>query len=213
MAALRFEAVREAALAKLYNGSLDSNGDPLLCVVQDQHIDHVAVYCNLLDHISALSTHLDFATWCDEIELPTEFSDSGDADLLFRYYMVTFLAIEECFMDLRLIAKAAGGLKEPKEFGAIIGTINRVWKHRNLDHGTSGPFHQTHHHGPYYFADAGQAPALPSTVPGAVPVVVLSLADAIRLLVEWLNAVVTHVNNDPAARDRIEKKWTSVRLG
>lgn len=213
MAAVRFGAIREAASATLSKGSLDPSGEPLLCVVQDQHTEHVAVYCNLLDHFSALDTHLDLADWSDEIELPAEFDDSAEVELLFRYYTITFLAIEECFMDLRQLATAAGGPRESKKVGAMIGEINRIWKHRDKDQGSAGAFHQVHHHGPYYFADAGQTPPTPSTASGAAPLVVPSLAEAAQLLVDWLKALVTYLDGSPAARAKVEQKWSTVPLG
>ncbi|MGX5695715.1 hypothetical protein ACWKWP_05900 [Agromyces soli] len=160
-----FGEVRLAALAALRTSAWDANGYPLYCAMQDRHEHlHVGVYCNALSHIEALSEQLDYARWCDDLDMAVARGDSEDAEKLLRFYTTVFLLMEECHQDLVDIA-ATAGLEQKGPLDGLKGFVNNVLKHRRShDHGVVGGFHVSNHHGPYYFADdAEHGAVLPPT--------------------------------------------------
>lgn len=214
-----FGEVRTAALAALQGPAWDADGYPIYCVMQDRHEDvHVGVYCNALSHVEALSEHLDYARWCDDVEMHEAQGDSEAADRLLRFYTTVFLLLEECHQDLVDIA-ATAGLRSADPLNIIKGFVNTVLKHRRShDHGVIGGFHVSNHHGPYYFADDPQhEAALPASYTstknygalksGEVSALLIpSMVEATRALGQAV-AVAAAETATPAAMKLIETEY------
>ena len=163
-----FEAIRENAVSELDRWSRTRVGQWRPCVWQQyREASHVAPYCNVLSHLQALDDLLRFGTWCDHVELTAWTDDSDEAEMVFRYYGIVFLLWEELVADLRIIGGAAKTGKPTKRklstTEPLMAFINHTWKHRISSLRAGRPFHVSHHHGPYVFADVpGYLDALPS---------------------------------------------------
>lgn len=162
-----FSDVRFAALAELDKGAFTAAGQWRPCVWQGyRNASHVGPYCNALPHLEALHDLLEHGSWCDPIMLGPWLDDTGEAERVFRYYGLVFLAWHEHVQDLRLIHGAAqpGKAKSVKvpSVDELMGFVNHVYKHRGTPDGDHS-FHERHHHGPYLFGDApGYEAALPA---------------------------------------------------
>ena len=221
-----FRGVRADAFEALNEGLRDSDGYPLLCTWQDQHADHVGIYCNALSHLDALSDLLLYGQWCDDIVLQAKFTDDERVERLLRFYSIVFLILCECLTDMRNIVQTVSPrAKLVGDAEALMGYVNRVWKHRVASHGAGVPFHKSHHHGPYLFADSlNFAAALPddgryfglghTPAPGdgPMPLVIPSLVKAIRVVGVQVLEVSTLLE-DADARGKVELAWTSGEVG
>jgi hypothetical protein len=190
----------------------------------------VAVYCNVLSHLEAIEELLGGGRWCDDILVTSEFSPDDDLEALFRYYGLTFLGVEECIADLRLIRGAAcnsrGRMAKVEPHAEdYMGYINHVWKHR--DHsGLAAEFHRMHHHGPYLFADhphyreglpadgtyVAMGHRTPRHITPPVPLVVPSLIGAMQALGEVVLATSRLLRSDPGARQRVRNVYGMARF-
>ncbi|MCU1400762.1 MAG: hypothetical protein JWN62_3871 [Acidimicrobiales bacterium] len=179
---------------------------------------HKAVYCNLVSNLDTLMDLLRYGIWCDDIEVPgAALPANGDeAEQLFRYLGLAFLAVDQVVMDTRDVWKAVGKACElagRRLDGQLMARINHIWKHRGASDGTR-TMHRDHHHGPYVFLDAQPVAATlpsgadwPAVGPGAV-LTVPSLPDAIGTLEELISYTDSHLRED-GPRDRVARKYTT----
>lgn len=213
---IAFGDVRLAALAELDKGAFTPARQWRPCVWQNyRDASHVGPYCNALSHLKALYELLEHGTWCDSIEIGPCLDDTDEAECLFRFYGLVFLAWHEHVQDLRLIHGAAlpgkGKSAKVPNVDELMRFVNHVYKHRGTRDGDAS-FHERHHHGPYLFADVpGHDAALPvdgfvavghRPRPGALPLVVPSLVDAMRRTAQALRTT-SGILRRPDARARV----------
>lgn len=224
-ATVAFAHVRVAALAELDKGAFTAAGQWRPCVWQGyRDASHVGPYCNTLSHLEALHDLLEHGTWCDPIVLGPWLDDSGDAEWVFRYYGLVFLAWHDHVQDLRLIQGVArpGKAKSAKvsSVDELMGLVNHVYRHRGTPDGDQS-FHERHHHGPYLFADVpGHEAVLPAdrryvavghrppvgAVP-PVPLVVPSLVGVMRRTSQALRST-SSILRQADARNRVSDAYS-----
>ena len=156
---------------------------------------HQAVCCNLISQLETLRDLLTHGTWCDGIEIAQDLTDH-DAEMVFRYYGLAFLVVDQCVMDLRVICKTFSSTSVDRCFrGATASTmaaVNRIWKHHDKERNDGFVMHRDHHHGPYVFTDIN------ATTP-AEGLLVPSLTAGVTAVVKALITVDKHVTTTPSS--------------